>query len=218
MRLIWRSVFRYLNLDLKRNLQGFKILGRFKWNKMNQIDTITGTEVAYYFICARKLWFFAHNIKCEQESDAVRMGRHIHETSYKRKKKEVSIDGVIVVDWMDHDEKIIHEVKKSASMDEAHTWQLKYYMWYLEQKGMHVADEKSMDEHRDDPQKRGYIGELNYPKLRQTERIVLTKADRETLEIKILPNIRKIRNRETPPKTVEWQICKSCSYNELCYS
>ena len=97
-------------------------------------EHITGTEVAYYFVCARKLWFFAHNIQCEQESDAVRMGRHIHETSYRREKKEISIDGVIVVDWIDHDKKVIHEVKKSASMEKAHTWQLKYYMWYLEQK------------------------------------------------------------------------------------
>lgn len=148
----------------------------------------------------------------------MRMGRHIHETSYKRKKKEVSIDGIIVVDWMDHEEKIIHEVKKSASMDEAHTWQLKYYMWYLEQKGMHIADEHSAGEYMDDPDKRGYIGELNYPKLRQTERIVLSKDDRREIETKILPNIRKIKNRRTPPKTVEWDICKSCSYNELCYS
>jgi CRISPR-associated exonuclease Cas4 len=185
---------------------------------MNKQDSITGTEVAYYFICARKLWFFAHNIQCEQESDAVRMGKHIHETSYKREKKEVSIDGVIVVDWMDHEEKIIHEVKKSASMDKAHTWQLKYYMWYLEQKGLHVADEISAEKYSEAPEKRGYIGELNYPKLRQTERIILSKTDREELETKILPNIRKIKNREKPPKTVEWHICKSCSYNELCYS
>jgi len=79
-------------------------------------DKITGTEVAYYFVCARKLWFFAHNIECEQESDAVRMGKHIHKTSYKRKKKEVGVDGVIVVDWIDHEEKVIHEVKKSSSI------------------------------------------------------------------------------------------------------
>jgi len=44
-------------------------------------------------------------IECEQESDAVRMGKHIHKTSYKRKKKEVGVDGVIVVDWIDHEEK-----------------------------------------------------------------------------------------------------------------
>jgi len=179
---------------------------------------ITGTEIAYYFVCARKLWFYTHNIECEQESDAVRMGKHIHETSYKRKKKEVSIDGVIVVDWIDHDEKVIHEVKKSASMEEAHQWQLKYYMWYLEQKGMDIADESSSQKFSDVPEKRGYVGELNYPQLRQTKQIILSQKDRRTLTEKIIPNIQKIKNREQPPKTVEWDICKYCSYNELCYS
>lgn len=179
---------------------------------------ITGTEVAYYFVCARKLWLFAHGIQCEQESDAVRHGKHIHETSYKREQKEIGIDGIIVVDWMDHEEKIIHEVKKSASMDTAHSWQLKYYMWYLEQKGLQIADEKSVEKFPKFPGKRGYIGELNYPKLRQTEQIVLTQADRKKLETKIIPNIRKIRSLKKPPKTVEWDICKRCSYNELCYS
>lgn len=185
---------------------------------MNKAKPITGTEVAYYFVCPRKLWFFAHNIQCEQESDAVRMGKHIHETSFKRKKKEVSIDGVIVVDWIDHKEKIIHEVKKSASLDKAHAWQLKYYMWYLEQKGILIADEKAAKKYADQPEKRGYIGELNYPRLRQTEPVILTQPDRKKIETKILPNIRKIKSLKKPPKTVEWHICKSCSYNELCYS
>lgn len=174
--------------------------------------------MAYYFVCPRKLWFFAHNIQCEQESDAVRMGKHIHETSYTRKKKEVSVDGVIVVDWIDHGEKVVHEVKKSSSMEQAHEWQLKYYLWYLEQKGLDVADEQRARKFEGDPPKRGYIGELNYPRLRQTKPIILSQEDRQTLEQKILPNIRKIINRDTPPKTVEWEICKSCSYNELCYS
>lgn len=181
-------------------------------------EHITGTEVAYYFVCARKLWFFAHNILCEQESDAVRMGRHIHETSYRREKKEISIDGVIVVDWIDHDKKVIHEVKKSASMEKAHTWQLKYYMWYLEQKGMKIADEVRAEKYENDPGRRGYIGELNYPKLRQTKTVILTQKDREAIEQKILPNIQKIISRGKPPRAVEWNICKSCSYNELCYS
>jgi CRISPR-associated exonuclease Cas4 len=179
---------------------------------------ITGTQIAYYFVCARKLWFFAHNIQCEHESDAVRHGKHIHETSYKRKKKEIGVDGVIKIDWIDHDAKVIHEVKKSSSMEQAHTWQLKYYMWYLEQKGMNIADEASTEKFSGDLEKRGYIGELNYPKLRQTKRVILSQKDRETIEQKIIPNIKKIINRDKPPKTVEWDICKYCSYNELCYS
>jgi CRISPR-associated exonuclease Cas4 len=127
-------------------------------------------------------------------------------------------NGVIKIDWMDHDEKIIHEVKKSSSMEQAHQWQLKYYMWYLEQKGMDISDEKRAEQRMDQPEKRGYIGELNYPKLRKTKLIVLSRKDRNTIENKVIPNIKKIINREKPPKTVEWDICKCCAYCELCYS
>ncbi len=103
-------------------------------------------------------------------------------------------------------------------MEQAHQWQLKYYMWYLEQKGMDMANEKTANKWKNQPEKRGYIGELNYPKLRKTKLIVLSEKDRKTIENKIIPNIKKITSREKPPKTVEWDICKSCAYCELCYS
>lgn len=179
---------------------------------------ITGTHIAYHFICARKLWLFDHNIQCEHESDAVRLGRHIHETAYNRKKKEIDVDGLIVVDWIDHDNKVIHEVKKSGRMEHSHRWQLKYYMWYLEQKGLSVADETTTGQYPEEPEKRGYIGELNYPKLKQTEPVILKQSDREQIEEKILPQIREIVSRPEPPPTVEWKVCKSCSYCELCHS
>jgi CRISPR-associated exonuclease Cas4 len=180
---------------------------------------ITGTHIAYYFICARKLWFFCKGIRCEHESDAVRLGRHIHETSYKRKKKEISVDGVIVVDWIDHDQKVIHEVKKSDKMERSHIWQLKYYMWYLEQKGVDVADGKETLQGFQTlgGLGKGYTGELNYPKLNKKKPVVLTMTDRTKLETEILPDIERISKLEKPPSTIEWKVCKSCSYNELCY-
>jgi len=181
---------------------------------------ITGTHIAYYFICARKLWFFCKGIRCEHESDAVRLGKHIHETSYKRKKKEISIDGVIVVDWIDHDKKVIHEVKKSDKMEHSHTWQLKYYMWYLEQKGLDVAEpEEDLTgfQNLSGLEPEGYTGELNYPRLNKKKQVLLTNEDRRKLEDEILPAIKQISQLSKPPPTIEWKVCKSCSYNELCY-
>lgn len=168
---------------------------------------ITGTHIAYYFICARKLWFFCRGIRCEHESDAVRIGKHIHVTSYIREKKEISIDGVIVVDWIDYDSKIIHEVKKSDKMEQSHIWQLKYYMWYLEQKGLIVSNDRN----------EGYTGELNYPKLNKKKQVLLTNNDRIHIETKIIPQINLIANLKSPPNAIEWKICKTCAYSELCY-
>lgn len=167
---------------------------------------VTGTHIAYYFICARKLWFFCKGIRCEHESDAVRMGKHIHATSYKRKDKEISIDGVIVVDWIDYNKKVIHEVKKSDKMEVSHIWQLKYYMWYLEQKGLNITESVQ-----------GYTGELNYPRLNKKKQVTLDDKDRYKIENKIIPSIIQVSRLDKPPSTIEWKVCKTCSYSELCY-
>jgi len=49
----------------------------------------TGTRINYYFLCRKKLWYFAKNIEMEQTSDAVYLGKLIHETSYDRENKEI---------------------------------------------------------------------------------------------------------------------------------
>jgi CRISPR-associated exonuclease Cas4 len=76
---------------------------------MNELTKFTGTEVGYYFICRKKLWWFHHGIEMEQESDRVKLGKLVHESSYERRKKEISIDNKIVLDWQA--DGVIHEVK-----------------------------------------------------------------------------------------------------------
>jgi CRISPR-associated exonuclease Cas4 len=167
---------------------------------------ITGTHIAYAFVCKRKLWLFAHGIQCEHESDAVRLGRHIHETTYQRERKELDIDGVIVLDHIDTKRGIVHEVKKSDAMEEAHQWQLWYYLWYLNTKGVRSASGEA------------WTGELNYPSLRQTLRVELTPDHERELETVILPEIRRVLALQEPPPTAQWKVCKVCSYCELCHS
>jgi len=53
--------------------------------------SITGVQVAYYVVCRRKLWLFTHQISMEQTSEKVKLGKLLHETSYKRKTKEIGI-------------------------------------------------------------------------------------------------------------------------------
>jgi CRISPR-associated exonuclease Cas4 len=169
---------------------------------------ITGTHFNYYFICHRKLWLFLHGIECEMESDAVRMGKHIHETSYEKEQKEIDIDGTIVLDWFDAKKQLVHEVKKSDKMEEAHQWQILYYLWFLKQKGLMVAATENEE---------GIKGELNYPTLRTKKSVILTKEKELQLTDRILPDIENIAQQETIPSTVEWKVCRSCSYCELCH-
>ncbi|MEN3039544.1 MAG: CRISPR-associated protein Cas4 [Candidatus Kryptonium sp.] len=159
----------------------------------------TGTLVNYYFVCKRKLWLFMHNINFEQESDMVALGKIISEYSYGRKDKEIEIDQTIVIDWIDFENKIIHEVKKSDALEEAHIWQVKYYIYYLENKGII-----------------GFKGEINYPKMRRKEIVSISDEDREKLRL-VLDDIKNLILSDKPPQAVRISACKLCSYFQFCW-
>ena len=163
---------------------------------------ITGTQINYYFTCHRKLWLFGNGIQMEQNSELVAMGKLIHETSYSDRPErfqEVEI-GPVKIDFYDKRDKVIHEIKKSDKLEESHRWQVKYYIYIMEQAGIE-----------------GVTGLLEYPKLRHTEEVLLTDHDREELEI-IIAAIEKIKTSESCPPMVKLVICKNCSYFDFCYS
>ncbi len=163
---------------------------------------MTGTHIAYYFICHRKLWLFVHNIEQEHTSDTVAMGKFISESTYSREDHEIQIaddDNSIVLDFYDEKNKIIHEVKKSDKMEETHIWQVRFYISVLEGKGID-----------------GVKGEIDYPKLRERITVELTDEDRKKLN-EIKREINEILNNEIPPDIVNKPFCKQCSYYDLCY-
>ena len=99
---------------------------------------MTGTHFNYYYVCPRKLWLFANGINMEHTSDLVAEGKLIHEKSYPQRPEryeELEIDG-IKLDFYDARNRVIHEIKKSDKVDEAHRWQLKYYIHVLERNGV----------------------------------------------------------------------------------
>ncbi|HPB47970.1 MAG TPA: CRISPR-associated protein Cas4 [Exilispira sp.] len=158
---------------------------------------ITGTQVAYYNVCYRKLWLFTKNISMEHTSELVEIGKLIHELSYSRKKKEIRVDG-ITVDLLESKKGVIHEIKKSRALDQSHIWQLKYYLYYFKNIGLEME------------------GLLDYPKLKKRERILLTEEDYKKME-QILKDIEKWISETVPPKVINKPYCKKCSYYEFCY-
>ena len=158
----------------------------------------TGTQINDYFLCKKKLWYFTKNIEMEQTSDAVYLGKLVHETSYNREKKEIDIDDTIKIDFIGSD-RVIHEVKKSDKVEEPHIWQLKYYLWYLKQKGVEEI-----------------TGKINYPKLRKTLDVFWESGDDEKM-LAILNGIREIVNAELPPQAQKAKMCKNCSYGDICW-
>jgi CRISPR-associated exonuclease Cas4 len=158
---------------------------------------ITATQINYHLICKRKLWLFSHQINMEHSSELVEIGKLIHEQSYAREKKEITI-GPIKIDFIGSDG-VVREIKKSSKMEEAHIWQLKYYLYYLKLKGVNDL-----------------TGELVYPKQKQKTQVFLTEEDEKELEI-ILQDIETIVSKEEIPLVINKTICRQCSYYELCY-
>ncbi|MHA1835728.1 MAG: CRISPR-associated protein Cas4 [Candidatus Odinarchaeia archaeon] len=156
----------------------------------------TGTQINYYFICKRKLWYFSHHIELEANSNLVLLGKLLHEYSYQRKFKEVEIDR-IKVDFMRENE--IHEIKRSRKMEKAHLYQLLYYMFYLKKYNINAK------------------GKLHYPLLKKVLDIKLTNEYENEL-IKVLQEIKKIISETIPPPPIKKKYCKKCSYFELCWS
>lgn len=159
---------------------------------------VTGTMFYYYFVCRRKLWCFYHNISFENESEKVLLGKLLDETSYAREHKHILIDETVNVDFI-KDWRILHEVKKSKSIENASIWQVKYYLYFLTQRGIQIEK-----------------GILDYPKMKRREEIVLQDGDKEKIE-DILSDIETTVSQDKMPPPINSKICKSCAYYEYCY-
>ena len=133
---------------------------------------ITGIMIYYYFVCERKLWYFLNQINMEQNSELVTIGKVLDEVSYANEKKGVLIDNTINIDFI-KDGAILHEVKKTKSIEEAGIWQIKYYMYYLEKRGVKNIEAK-----------------IDYPLLRETKEVELEEKDKKILE-NVIKNMAK---------------------------
>ena len=159
---------------------------------------ITGLMVYYYEVCKRKLWYFVNEIQLEENNSNVILGKLLEENTYTRDEKKINIDGVINIDFI-CSKKILHEIKKSNSIEPASLLQVQYYLYYLEKKGLI-----------------GLKGILDYPLLKQTVEVNLTDKDRENLD-NIIIGIKEILRKESPPILEKKGICKKCAYFDLCF-
>lgn len=158
---------------------------------------ITGVMVQYYIACKRELWFFANQINMNYNSDDISIGRHIHEKSYSREKKNINL-GDIAFDFVKTGDKdVIFEIKKSSKLEEPVRYQLYYYLWNAKKMG------KDME------------GMLVYPEEKKRERVILTSEKEEEIE-NIIQDIQDIVSKPHPPPVMIKPYCKRCTYYELC--
>jgi CRISPR-associated exonuclease Cas4 len=111
--------------------------------------------------------------------------------------KEVEIDR-IKIDFVGKS-KEIHEIKRSRKIENAHIYQLLYYLYFLKKSANMEAK-----------------GVLNYPLLKKKVNVELT-PEKETKLTGVLSDVTNIISQDRPPEA-EWKsYCKNCAYRELCW-
>ena len=163
---------------------------------------LTGKHINYFHICHRKLWLFDHGLSFQQDHAHVQDGLLLHETAYPQRAKryrEIQLDG-IKIDFYDPVDRVVHEIKRSPKMHAASVAQLQYYLRVLERHG--VASP---------------TGLLEYPKIRRTETVVLTEADRAAIET-WEAGVAEVTRRPQCPPVLDKPICRQCSYYDFCYA
>jgi CRISPR-associated exonuclease Cas4 len=169
--------------------------------------------VGYYVLCPRKAWLSMNGLWMEHTSTTVALGRQIDAASYKRKEKHILLtaeapDGTPLVgkvDWAQLDAGVLHETKKSTKAEDAHRWQLRFYLWLLHLNGVARADGSP------------FRGQLNYPRQRRTTDVALRPGHIQRLE-SIVAALRALSRQDTPPPRIDTRaFCRQCAFEELCY-
>jgi CRISPR-associated exonuclease Cas4 len=169
--------------------------------------------VGYYLLCPRKAWLSMNGLWMEQESTTVALGRQIEQSSYEGRSTDIVLtaeapDGTSLVgkiDWADLEHGVLHETKKSRSAEEAHRWQLRFYLWLLALNGVTRLGGAP------------FRGELNYPRQRRTDEVALEDDHRDRLET-IVAGLRRLSEQDRPPERIDRRsFCQRCAFEELCY-
>lgn len=142
----------------------------------------------------------SHNIAPDQNDTNIDIGRFIHETSYKRNKKEIIFGNVKFDVLLKEKNKIlIGETKKSSRFETASKYQMLYYLKILEEAGLEAK------------------GVLLYPEEKKRTEVILDEKSKDELN-EIIEQIKQIVKRDTPPKPDSKKYCKTCGYREFCYA
>jgi CRISPR-associated exonuclease Cas4 len=167
------------------------------------------------------MWLHYHAIRMEHTSEVVAEGKLIGEESYPQradKNQEVEVfaelpsqaeDGLgqsndsvslsAKIDFFDAKNGVVYETKKSAAKEWAHVAQVQFYLYLLRKNGVEASH-----------------GIIEYPKLRQTERVTLDSEEEAKVEEWIEKAVAILENENCPPK-LPISKCKSCSYFEFCW-
>ncbi len=161
---------------------------------------VTGSLIQAFIVCPRQAWLLSRQLTGNQYNDFLAIGRLISEESYKREKREVQIEGG-KIDFIrsEKGELVLVEVKKSSKYLEASRMQLLFYLKKLNFKDQNIT------------------GEIRIPMEKKVIKVTWDAEARKEIE-KIIQELESMIVQGKPPD-VEYSLrCKTCSYNEFCWS
>lgn len=160
---------------------------------------VNGTLMNYYFHCKRQCYLFGNRMNLEDNSEAVKIGKAIHEERAEQCNTEIAIEN-IRLDKLTAE--YLTEVKKSDADIEASKWQLIFYLKVLKDKGI------------------GRKGKLEFvEKNKQNKKTIvleLTEEVEEKLQ-QYIYEIEELLMQEEVPLVLDKPKCKKCAYYEYCY-
>lgn len=162
--------------------------------------SVTPTLIWYYYVCEREVWLMSHEINPEQDNSLIELGRIVHEFSYKRDTKEISVEGMKfdVVRTVEGNV-VVCEIKKTSNFELPSRMQLAYYLYNLKKSGFKA------------------IGELLFPKEKRKVVVELDETTEKRLEEAEM-EIQKIISLNIPPKANKTIFCTKCAYAEFCWA
>ncbi len=142
----------------------------------------------------------SRHLEPSQENPFIEIGRLISEESYKRDRKEIRLENLVIDILRKDDEQIIiGEVKKSSKYQKSAIMQLAFYLKSIRDFGIKAK------------------GELLFPKEKKKIELCLNSEIEEELK-KAETEIEKIVKAEMPPLPVKNRFCSKCGYNEFCWA
>lgn len=142
----------------------------------------------------------AHQLEPDEDNPLIELGRFISESTYKRDKKQIHLEGITIdLAKLDDEKIVVGEVKKSSKFRDSAKMQLCYYLYVLQDYGIEAE------------------GELLFPKEKRREKVTLTDETVREIECTI-EEIKRIATQELPPKAVKIGYCTNCGYREFCWS
>lgn len=167
---------------------------------LSEEPRIGGTLVWYASICLRQVWLMAHCIEPDERNEQLILGRLVDQSYYSREKHNISFgNNRFDIARKEGETLVVSEVKKSSRSLKAAQLQTLHYLYELKKAGIEAK------------------GELLFPKERKKERVILNEESMLELD-SLYSIIQNIAKNEIPPAPERVAYCKTCAYNEFCWS